>query len=166
MSPLLGSGIGVEGLSPLLLRCFLAASLHRSPQNNCFSRLRATTWPQRLHGKVSRHSVAPKKAPRRGPALLEISRQLRACTHKSRCRQTLRYPLSGKAVVEWCCEESPRLTQSGQSELNPSSRSDSAAQGVRRSQRSLPSGNHGEYEVLVVFKARKDDACHVKTDND
>ena len=61
---------------------------------------------------------------------------------------------------------SPLLTHSRHLNSTQVSRSDSAAQRVRRSQGSLPSSNHGKYEVLVVFKARKDNAGHVKTDQD
>ena len=49
MSPLLGTEVGGEALSPLLLRCFLSASRHRAPQNTCCWRLRLTIEPQRLH---------------------------------------------------------------------------------------------------------------------
>jgi hypothetical protein len=64
-------------------------------------------------------------------------------------------------MVNLVCFDDPDRT----SELNFMSPGvTSAIQGARRSQPSFPSGNHGEYEVLVVFKARKDDAGHVKTD--
>ena len=38
--------------------------------------------------------------------------RLRACTHKSRCHTEMS-AFGGKAVIEWCCEGSPLLTQGG-----------------------------------------------------
>jgi hypothetical protein len=43
-----------------------------------------------------------------------VPRGTRACTYKSRCRPDAEMSaFGGKAVVKWCCEESPLMTQSG-----------------------------------------------------